>query len=136
MRYLDTSVIISAVNLEDLNHERALKLLDHDRKVVSDLTKVEICSVASRTIGISGEELDALVEYMIEVSGAKLVPADWSYALRTACSLAGELKLKSLDLLHISAALSVGAREFATLDEDPIRRRERIRELTGIEVVF
>lgn len=38
MRYLDTSVIISAVNPEDPNHERALKLLDHGRKVASDLT--------------------------------------------------------------------------------------------------
>lgn len=40
MRYLDTSVIISAVNPKDLNHSRALKLLDHGRKVASDFSEV------------------------------------------------------------------------------------------------
>ncbi len=135
MRYLDTSVVISAANPEDSNHRRALSLLNCDEKIISDLVRVELYSVLSRTTGVMGEELDALVEYMIDVSGAELRPVGWREVFSSACSLAGKLRLKSLDLLHVAAAFKLGSEEFATLDNDPIRKREEIRKLTGMMVV-
>ena len=135
MRYLDTSVVISAANPEDSNHKRALNLLKCDEKIISNLVKVELYSVLSRTTGATGEELDALVEYMIEVSGAELKPVDWKDVFSSAYSLAGELRLKSLDLLHVMAAFKLRSKEFATLDNDPIKRKEKIRKLTGMIVI-
>ncbi len=134
MRYLDTSVVISAANERDPNHERAIKLLSED-SVISELVKAELYSVTSRTVRITGEELEALVEYVIEISGAELVEISWSDVFRSSYVLAGDLQLKTLDLLHISAASVMDAEEFATLDRGIVKRRERIEELTGIKVI-
>jgi len=135
MRYLDTSVIISAANPEDPNHKRALGLLEHEEKVISDLVKLELYSVTSRTAGAKDEELDALVEHMIELSGAKLMSVDWGEVFKTAYFIAGELRLRSLDLLHVSAARILGAEELATLDGEQIRRKAAIEGFTGMKVV-
>ncbi len=134
MRYLDTSVVISAANDEDPNHERAIKLLSEDA-VISELVRAELYSVVSKTVKVSGEELEALVEYMIDVSGAEIVEIKWEEAFRRSYALAGELRLKTLDLLHISAASLMGAGEFATLDREIVKRGDRMEELTGIVVI-
>lgn len=49
--------------------------------------------------------------------------------------LAGELRLKTLDLLHVSTASVMGAEEFATLDRDIIKKGDKVEELTGIRIV-
>ncbi len=134
MRYLDTSVLISAANDEDPNHDRAVRLLSGDA-VISELVKAELYSVMSRNVRVSGEKLDALVEYVIDISGAEVVEIRWEDAFRRLYLLAGELRLKTLDLLHISAASIMRAREFATLDKEIVGRGDRVEELTGIVVI-
>ncbi|MCD6348756.1 MAG: PIN domain-containing protein [Candidatus Korarchaeota archaeon] len=135
MRYLDTSVVLSAANAQDPNHSKALELLKGGKNVVSELTIAELYSVVSRVVGVPGEELDALVEYMVEASGAHLIRVGWSDVFRRAYVMAGELKLKTLDLLHVSAALVMKAREFVTLDKEIIGRGSVVERLTGVRVV-
>ena len=135
MRYLDTSVVISAANAQDPNHSKALELLKGEKNVVSELTIAELYSVVSRVVGVPREELDALVEYMVEASGAHLIRVGWSDVFRRAYVMAGELKLKTLDLLHVSAALVMKAREFVTLDKEIIGRGSVVERLTGVRVV-
>ncbi|HDI73702.1 MAG TPA: PIN domain-containing protein, partial [Candidatus Korarchaeota archaeon] len=106
-----------------------------EKNVVSELTIAELYSVVSRVVGVPGEELDALVEYMVEASGAHLIQVEWSDVFRRAYVMAGELKLKTLDLLHVSAALVMKAREFVTLDKEIIGRGSVVERLTGVRVV-
>ncbi len=129
--YVDTNVIVAFMDLKDPNHERAVKLLKEGDKVTSHLTVVELTSVYSRA-GL--EDPQALAIYSLEESEVELKEVDFNQVLREAFKLANKVKLKTLDLLHISSCLLIGDNEFLTFDNDIARKEAEIREL-GIEVV-
>jgi len=132
--YIDTNVIVSYIDEADPNHGRALKLmksLSSDR-AVSMLTLVELASIYSRT-GL--EEPLPLAMYSVKSTGANVVKVDFSEVLRNAIIKAPILKLRTLDLLHITACRIAGCEEFATLDSSIIRRSEVINRELGIKVV-
>jgi predicted nucleic acid-binding protein len=134
MTYIDTDVIISFVDEEDPNHEKALRLvnkLPKDR-VTSMLTLVELVSVYSRA-GL--EKPLALALYSIDVVKARITDTGFNTVLRKALTYAHQLGLRALDLLHIVTASTIGCKKFATFDSEIIRKSRAVANALGIEVV-
>ena len=67
--------------------------------------------------------------------GARTVDVDFEEVLNGALTYAVELKLRTLDLLHVTISKTIGCKRLATLDEDVIKRSSDISEKLGIEVV-
>ena len=135
MIYLDTCIIVSAVDELDPNHAKALKLLEelsNENRVVSKLTLVELASVFTRA---NLDKPIALAIYAIKKVNAKIISTDFNEVLSQALRYAHELRLKTLDLLHVISCRIIGATRFATFDRDIISKAARIRKVLGIEVV-
>ncbi len=138
MIYLDTNVLVAYINPRDKLHDKAVNLLSQHRDedfAVSQLVILELYSVFSRVMGLSDDELEALVNYTIKVSNAKSVSVEWDDICRLASSHANKLRLKVLDLLHVIAAYSTGIKRFMSFDKDINSRVDVIERLLGIEVI-
>ncbi len=112
-----------------MNHERAVNLERSLRDpVISKLVVVEIYSVFSRL----SDDPVPLAEYAIRRSKAKVEEADFNEALDLSILLSGDLKLKTLDLIHASLAKIIEADRFVTFDRDILNRG---LDPLGIEVL-
>ncbi len=135
MIYLDTCVIVSAIDELDPNHSKALKLLaelGNEERVVSKLTLVELASVFTRA-GL--DKPLALAIYAIRRVGAKIIDLDFDEVLNQAFRYAYELRLRTLDLLHVVSCKIAGATRFATFDRDIVSKSVHIRRVLGIDIV-
>ena len=134
MIYLDTNVIISYVDELDSKHPDALELLSllEGEKVASKLTLLELVSVFSRA-GL--DDPVALALYSIEEVGVRIEDIDFNIVVSKAVRLAQDLKLKTLDLLHLAACAEMRSEIFATFDEAILKRAEDIRRLLGVRVI-
>lgn len=161
--YVDTGVALAYVIINDPNHDRAESIvasLQGSRFVLSELSVVEMFSVLSRNIEfieIPGveirdnmfEAIAAIILYIIEMLGAEVrfIPIrrrtlglqklvlDINDVFAEAIRLATELKLKTLDILHLVYARRIGAKTFLTLDRQIIRNHRTINELMNIEII-
>ncbi|MCD6465241.1 PIN domain-containing protein [Candidatus Bathyarchaeota archaeon] len=122
------------MDLKDPNHRRAEKIIDNissEKKVVSMLVLVELASVYSRA-GL--EKPLELALYSLELIGAEVAEVDYNEALKRAFKMASALNMRTLDLLHIIVCSLIKADEFATLDQEIIRKSNIISEALGIRV--
>ncbi|MEB3798765.1 MAG: PIN domain-containing protein [Desulfurococcales archaeon] len=133
MIYIDTNVVISYVDQLDQNHGKARRLLDtlNGDRVVSELTKVELASVFSRA---GFEDPLALSLYSIRKVDARIVNVDFNRVLVKAAEISHRLKLRTLDLLHITLASLIGAQKLVTFDRDILSKSNLISKF-GIEVI-
>ncbi|MEM0227024.1 MAG: type II toxin-antitoxin system VapC family toxin [Thermofilaceae archaeon] len=132
---MDTSVIVAFIDENDANHGKAVEMLNQLEgywKVTSELVLVELASVFSQA-GFS--EPVELAFYSVRRSGAQRASIDFSRVIRTALLYSRELKLRTLDLLHVASCRTIGATVFATLDRELARRKNAIANLLGIEVL-
>jgi len=131
--YIDTNVVISYVDQLDQNHGKARRLLDtlNGDRVVSELTKVELASVFSRA---GFEDPLALSLYSIRKVDARIVNVDFNRVLVKAAEISHRLKLRTLDLLHITLASLIGAQKLVTFDRDILSKSNLISKF-GIEVI-
>jgi predicted nucleic acid-binding protein len=165
MAYVDTNVVLGKYFPEDKLHQRAVRFLEQTAmwKIISPISLVELTAVLSRidTALRAPEELlketprrrvRALLEFLIRDSNlhvasvpakAKLrvggtlfaVPIEYHSCIR----LAHALKLKTLDLLHVTYADNLrksgyGIKTFVTFDQDIIGKAHEIQQETEIEV--
>jgi len=153
--YVDTSVIIAAVDRGDIRNRDAEKfLLREKEKVVSPFALAEIFSVVSRNFGklevdVDEDDLPAVIARLcMKKYGLKLIssfdkeltifgelPAEFKLVF----ILASKLKLRTLDLLHVSYAWNLklnghGIDEFATFDGEILDNAREIKKLIGIHV--
>ncbi len=129
MIYLDTNVIISYIDKKDPNHldaEKLIRLIKNETKVVSELTKIELASVFSRG---NIEDPQAFAIYSINETGALIMKTDFNKILIEAFKLSSVLKLRTLDLLHVSACRVLKANRFATFDKNIIARRRELEKI-------
>ena len=77
--------------------------------MVSKLVLIELYSVYSRRLNVSDEELEAIVNYTIHKCGCKVEDVEFDKAVDLAVKLSNKVKLKTLDLLHLSAAKLLGS---------------------------
>ncbi|MEM1582589.1 MAG: PIN domain-containing protein [Candidatus Bathyarchaeia archaeon] len=84
MIYVDTSLLISYVNLKDPNHfkaERIVSSINSERKVVSMLVLIELASVLFRD---NLEKPLDLALYSQELIGAEISEVDYNDVLKKA----------------------------------------------------
>ena len=130
MIYLDTNVLIAIIDEEDPNHKMVRKLPKSGR-VTSELALAELVSVFSRA-GI--DDPLSLSFYSLKLAKAELLDVDFDEAFNMAFKLAPELRLRTLDLLHIAICKVIGVERMATFDKEIIRRRKALEGL-GVEVL-
>jgi predicted nucleic acid-binding protein len=97
------------------------------------LTLVELVSVYSRA-GL--EKPLTLALYSIDVVKARIIDTDFNTVLRKALTYAHQLGLRTLDLLHIVTASTIGCKKFAIFDSEIIRKSRAVANALGIEVVM
>ena len=164
MAYVDTSVILAKyLQNDDFQAKAAEFLRTRGTKFVSPISLVELAAVLSRSeLKLEAppelseqtprRRIRALVEFMIRdsdlfpisvnvqvklrITKASLtVPIEYQSCIR----LAHALRLKTLDLIHLSYADSLKRSgyeldAFVTFDKDILARSEDIRNETAIEV--
>ncbi len=144
MEYLDTSYVVSLVVVNDVNHEYALKIKKMVKDpVISNLVVIELYNFYSRnpdkTLSREISDLRLIVEssvrYTLEKVNAKLVKIDLDKILDRVKELAIELRLKTLDLIHLASALESNVDRFVTFDKDIIKSKNVLREKYGIIVI-
>ena len=134
MKYIDTNVIISYLNNEDINHSKALKLLNNNENVTtSSVTLLELRAVLSRTTNLSENEIEAFIDYLPEVN-IDIPEIDINNVLNYASEIAFKIKLKTLDILHLSACIITNANIFVTFDKDFVKKQHEILEI-GIQII-
>jgi len=157
--YVDTSVIVTAIDKGDIKNPSAEKFLLREReKIISPLVLVEIFSVVSRNyerliskfdVRIDERDLPAVIarlsmrkynlnliypfEKELTIFGE--VPAE----IKLAFMLSHKLKLRTPDLLHLSIAwyLKLNGHSidgFATFDSEILKKAEKVENLTDIRV--
>ena len=134
MDYVDTNVILAYLNANDTNHSRAINLWNTaDSKITSIIAVLELRSVLARTTGLTVEETEAYVEYLPEI-GIHVPDIDMNEVLNGAAEIAPGIRMRTLDLLHISACIEMNAGTFITLDYEFVEKRHVLSDL-GISVV-
>ncbi|BDC18848.1 PIN domain-containing protein [Acidianus sp. HS-5] len=125
--YIDTSLVLALVNEKDPNHNMAIKIYPKDgERIVSKLVLVELYSVYSRRVKISNEELEALVNYTLSKCKCELEEIDFDKVIDLAVKISNKVKLKTLDLLHLSASILLES-EILSLDKEIIEAKNKIR---------
>ncbi|MEM3945463.1 MAG: PIN domain-containing protein, partial [Candidatus Micrarchaeia archaeon] len=123
MSYVDTSIIVAALDPEDpLQKSASMILKNEEDKIVSELVLLELASVLSRRISLTEfkeklkvrEELvvPTLLLYLLKRFGLKYEKVDSRakvpkfdsvyFPIATAITISRRLRLKTLDLLHIA----------------------------------
>jgi len=122
LKYFDTSVILLAI-LRDPRRERALEELKSGG-ITSELGLAELVSYLSRNINDDPipYAIKILKEYNIAVKSLmkekQTLLGEINYVIYFAVNIAKEVKLRTLDLLHLSYAILLGADEFVTADKE------------------
>jgi len=127
--YIDTNVVISFLNQRDVNHARALKTLENsDEKVTSYVTILELKSVLSRTTALGVDEIEAFADYLPEID-IKIPEVDMDRVVSNAIAIAVTIRMRTLDLLHLSASMMLGADKFITFDREFSEKKKEIANL-------
>lgn len=161
MNYIDTSVIVAALDPLDPRCEKARSLLEKgEDKIVSELVLVELTSIVARReelvssiaseLGLRRDEaVTAILLYVLRrfnlkyrsIHGSTRLPLLGSVyrPIATAIELSSPLRLKALDLLHVAYAklLKDGGeaiQRLVTADKDFGKMREALREKVGIDL--
>ncbi len=148
MDYLDTSYVIALAVKSDANHGLALELERYVADpVASQLVVAELYTYYSRVLssvktnnlkryeGRVEELVEAMVEYSLQRCKARLMNVDMNYVVSQVGNVAPHVPLRTLDLMHLLAARSIGANRIVTLDKEIARKRTLVREVLGLEVL-
>lgn len=134
MNYIDTNVILCFLNEDDANHDKAVRLWElKESKVASEITLLEIRSVISRKANLKEAEIEAYIEYLPEL-GVRVPEIDLNGVFNRSMEIAYKTRMKTLDVLHISACLEINASNFVTLDYEFVEKSKFITEL-GLTIV-
>ncbi len=126
LEYIDTNVIISFLNSRDVNHERALKTLNHDGEMVtSPVAILELKSVLSRTTTLGTDEIEAFVDYLPEIN-IEVPKIDMDKVVSNAIEIAVNIRMKTLDILHLAAGVVLEADDFITFDHEFSEKEKEI----------
>lgn len=134
MNYIDTNVILCFLNEDDANHDKAVRLWElKESKVASEITLLEIRSVLSRKANLKEAEIEAYIEYLPEI-GVRVAEIDLNGVFNRSMEIAYKTRMKTLDVLHISACLEINASNFVTLDYEFVEKSKFMTEL-GLTIV-
>ena len=133
MNYIDTNVIISFLNSRDINHEKALKILNHDGEMVtSPVAILELKSVLCRTTTLDTDEIEAFVDYLHEIN-IEVPMIDMNKVISNAIEIAVNIRMKTLDILHLAAGVVLNVDDFITFDREFLEKEKEIENI-GLRV--
>ena len=133
MNYIDTNVIISFLNSRDINHEKALKTLNHDSEMVtSSVAILELKSVLCRTTTLNTDEIEAFVDYLNEIN-IEVPMIDMNKVISNAIEIAVNIRMKTLDILHLAAGVVLEVDDFITFDREFLEKEKEIENI-GLRV--
>ena len=133
MNYIDTNVIISFLNSRDINHEKALKILNHDGEMVtSPVAILELKSVLCRTTKLDTDEIEAFVDYLHEIN-IEVPMIDMNKVISNAIEIAVNIRMKTLDILHLAAGVVLEVDDFITFDREFLEKEKEIENI-GLRV--
>ena len=133
MNYIDTNIIISFLNSRDINHEKALKTLNHDSEMVtSPVAILELKSVLCRTTTLDTDEIEAFVDYLHETN-IEVPMIDMNKVISNAIEIAVNIRMKTLDILHLAAGVVLEVDDFITFDREFIEKKKEIENI-GLRV--
>lgn len=133
MNYIDTNVIISFLNSRDINHEKALKTLNHDSEMVtSPVAILELKSVLCRTTTLDTDEIEAFVDYLHEIN-IEVPMIDMNKVISNAIEIAVNIRMKTLDILHLAAGVVLNVDDFITFDREFLEKEKEIENI-GLRV--
>jgi predicted nucleic acid-binding protein len=140
--YADTGVMVKSYVLE-ADSEKAVGILDSlgDHLLYSHLHSIEIPN-AIRLKHFRGEitktqECAATRAFLSDVESGVLTPCEYDLgevfllAERLSAKHSANLGSRSLDLLHVAAAIEAGATHFASLDA----RQRKVASLNGLKLL-
>lgn len=134
MNYIDTNVIIAYINERDINHHRAAKAMDELREfVTSQVAVLELKSVLSRTTKLNENEIQAYADYLKFIN-IDVLESDMNTVFKNASEISYKIKMKTLDILHVSASLVINAYTFVTLDTEFMAKKREMSDI-GLEVL-
>ena len=123
MEYIDTNILILYIDKNDPKHSMAKQLLnEYSNKIISELNIIEMKSVLSRS-NLMEEQMYALIDYLLIKSDIKIKPIDINESIMKGNEVVNNLKLKTLNLLHIATAILVKADKFITFDKDFVNKK-------------
>ncbi len=129
MNYIDTNVIISFLNSKDVNHARALKTFENSGEMVtSQIAVLELKSVLSRATSLGEDEIEAFVDYLHEIN-VDVPEVEMDRIFSNAIEIAVRVRMKTVDLLHLSASMILEAEEFVTFDREFAEKEIEIANL-------
>ena len=134
MNYIDTNVIISFISKSDVNHSRALRILDNnDGMVTSPVAILELKSVLSRTTDLGVDEIEAFADYLAEIK-IEVPEVDMNKVLNNASDIATTIRMKTLDILHLSASMILDVNGFVTFDHEFLEKKNEIEGI-GLKII-
>ena len=133
MNYIDTNVIISFLNSRDINHEKALKTLNHvSEMVTSPVAILELKSVLCRTTTLDTDEIEAFVDYLHEIN-IEVPMIDMNKVISNAIEIAVNIRMKTLEILHLAAGVVLEVDGFITFDREFLEKEKEIENI-GLRV--
>ena len=133
MNYIDTNVIISFLNSRDINHEKALKTLNHvSEMVTSPVAILELKSVLCRTTTLDTDEIEAFVDYLNEIN-IEVPMIDMNKVISNAIEIAVNIRMKTLGILHLAAGVVLNVDDFITFDREFLEKEKEIENI-GLRV--
>ena len=97
-------------------------------KVTSLVAVLELKSVLSRTTNLSVDEIEAFADYLHEIK-VEIPEANMNKIISNALEIALGIRMKTLDLLHISASMIIEADAFITFDREFIEKEKEIANI-------
>ena len=134
MNYIDTNVIISYLNRKDVNHSRALKILDKgDKTITSPIGILELRAILSTTTNLDGDEIEAFVDYLPEIR-LEVPDVDMNTVFSNASEIALRIRMKTMGILHLSAGVILNASNFVTFDGE-FKEKEIEIAAIGLKII-
>ena len=161
MKYIDTSVIVSALDQTDPSNISSIEVLKSSGKIISELVVTELTSVLSRNKNFStlidelsgdgASTLYATILYIIQRFDILFLPVQqtsvetligsYSNIMSFAIEITNDVPMRTLDLLHISYAHAIAEStksviEFVTRDREFEVYKSEIYRTSGIRVHY
>jgi len=163
LKYIDTSVIIAALDPSDPRREKLVKFLEQEKdKVISELVLLELASVICRRqdvlasitkkLRLRNEQMVlAIILYIIKRFKLRYVRTDNQTIMpiigsiyspiAIAITISKNVRLRALDLLHVAyvkllKSKGVTLNELVTVDEDFEKAREYLKKELNVDVLI
>ncbi len=136
MKYFDTSVILLSI-LNDPRRDKAISELEKGG-ITSELSFVELVSYLSRNMADPLPNAVSIINrFNISVRSLSKVRSslmgDMMEVVHFSLRIAEEVKLRTLDLLHVSYAVLLGSSELVTADPEFLKAKTFLSR-QGVEI--